>query len=106
LKIKPQIVVKMSYQGLISNTLAPVKPGTVISLTDRELKQDPKDLASSRIQAVFKADYSHPAFSTQTGPRTTIREQVLAMSLFPNIINAKYNKSQTGAYTTGGAVGP
>jgi hypothetical protein len=96
----------MSYQGLISHTLAPVKPGTVISLTDKELKQDPKDLASSKIQGVFKADYSHPAFSTQTGPRTTIREQVLAMSLFPNIINAKYDKTETGAYRSGGATGP
>jgi hypothetical protein len=96
----------MSYQGLISHTLAPVKPGTVISLTDRELKQDPKDLASSKMKVIYENKYTHPAFSTQTGPRTTIREQVLAMSLFPNIINSKYTKEETGAYRSGGAVGP
>ena len=96
----------MSYQGLISRTLAPVKPGTVIPLSQTELNQDPKDLASSRIRAVYEAEYEHPAFSTQTGPRTTIREQVLAMSLFPNIINSKYNKTETGAYRSAGAVGP
>jgi hypothetical protein len=96
----------MSFQGLVSQTLAPVRPGTVIKLTDKELKQDPKDLASSKIRAVYEADYTHPTFSTQTGPRTTIREQVLAMSLFPNIISATYNKGLTGTFATGGAVGP
>jgi len=106
LKIKPQIVVKMSYQGLITSTLAPVKPGTVIPLSQTELNQDPKDIASSKIRGVYENNYHHPAFSTQTGPRTTIREQVLAMSLFPNIINAKYNKGLTGTFASAGAVGP
>jgi hypothetical protein len=63
-------------------------------------------LASSRIRAVFEADYGHPAFSTHTGPRNTVRERVLLMSLFPNIYNQKYNKGLTGTFATGGAVGP
>jgi hypothetical protein len=93
LKIKPQTTVKM---------LAPVRPGTVIKLTDRELKQDPKDLASSKIRGVYENTYKHPVFSSQVGPRETIKERVLAMSLYPNVVNAKYNKQDTGTYRSAG----
>ena len=36
----------MAY-GLISDTKAPVRPGTVIRLTDAELKSDSKDAAAT-----------------------------------------------------------
>ena len=43
----------MAY-GLISDTKAPVRPGTVIKLTEANLKADPKDSASTAVKAMFE----------------------------------------------------
>jgi hypothetical protein len=92
----------MSSLGIVSQTLAPVRPGTVIKLTEQELNQDPKDMASSKIRGMFLDKPHRPSMSTTTGPRGSLKENILAMSLFPNIINANYRLSQTGTMRTAG----
>lgn len=92
----------MSSLGIVSQTLAPVRPGTVIPLSERELKQDPKDLASSQIRAMYEVKQYRPNLSSSVGARGSLKENILAMSLFPNIYNANYRLSQTGTMRTAG----
>ena len=95
----------MSF-GIISKTLAPVKPGTVIKLTEDDLHADPVRSASVKMKAVYEAQDHRPTYSTPVGPRQTVKENILLASLFPNIYNGMYNKKATGTYAGGGAVGP
>lgn len=89
--------------GILPAAKAPVRPGTVIKLTADELNADPKDAASTRIKSMFLEKRHQPAFSTSTGPRGDIRQNILLASLFPNIFNSVYNKQETGTMRTAGA---
>ena len=95
----------MSF-GIISKTLAPVKPGTVIKLTEDDLKADPVRSASVKVKAMYEVKDYRPGYSSSVGPRQTVKENLLLASLFPNIYNGMYNKKATGTYAGGGAVGP
>lgn len=91
--------------GLVSNTRAPVMPGTVIRLTEKELSSDPTDQANTRVRAMFEA---HTApyqvdMSTQFGPMPELRNKILMLSLYPNVMNSKksYRKEETGTFRSG-----
>lgn len=91
--------------GLVSNTRAPVMPGTVIKLSEKELSSDPKDQASTKVRAMFEA---HTApyqidMSTQVGPIPELKKKILMLSLYPNVMNSKksYRKEETGTFRSG-----
>ena len=93
----------MAY-GLISDTKAPVRPGTVIRLTDAELKADPKDQASTKVKAMFLTAREAPKYEPhQVGPIRDVKHHLQMLSLFPNVGNSKksYKKNETGAYRSG-----
>jgi hypothetical protein len=93
----------MAY-GLISDTKAPVRPGTVIRLTDAELKADPKDQASTKIKAMFLTAREAPMYHPhQVGPIKDVKHHIQMLSLFPNTANSgkSYKKNETGAFRSG-----
>jgi hypothetical protein len=95
----------MAY-GLISDTKAPVRPGTVIKLTEANLKADPKDQASTRVKAIFDAHREAPKYEPhQVGPIRDVKHHIQMLSLFPNVANSRmtYKKNETGAYRSGTA---
>lgn len=93
----------MAY-GLISDTKAPVRPGTVIKLTDAELKADPKDQASTRVKAMFESHRVAPKYEPhQVGPIADVKHHIQMLSLFPNVANSgkSYKKNETGTFRSG-----
>lgn len=93
----------MAY-GLISDTKAPVRPGTVIRLTDAELKADAKDSVAKRIKAEFESQRPAPRYLPhQVGPYEDVKHHILMLSLFPNVANSgmTYKKNETGAFRSG-----
>lgn len=93
----------MAY-GVISDTKAPVRPGTVIHLTDAELSADPKDQASTKIKAMFLTAREAPRYEAhQVGPVGDVKHRIQMLSLFPNVANSgkSYKKNETGAYRSG-----
>jgi hypothetical protein len=97
----------MAY-GLVSESRAAVRPGTVIKLTPEELSSDPVDQSNTRVRAMFKAYNEPPKFQgTEAGPAKDVRTQILGMSLFPNVVNSKktYDKKETGTFRAGTTVG-
>jgi hypothetical protein len=97
----------MAY-GLVSESRAAVRPGTVIKLTPEELSSDPVDQSNTRVRAMFKAYSEPPKYrDNQVGPAKDVRTQILGMSLFPNVVNSKktYDKKDTGTFRAGTTVG-
>jgi len=95
----------MAY-GLISDTKAPVRPGTVIRLTDADLNADPKDQASTKVKAMFLTAREAPKYEPhQVGPIADVKNHIKMLSLFPNTANSgkSYKKNETGAYRSGTA---
>ena len=93
----------MAY-GLISDTKAPVRPGTVIRLTDAELKSDSKDAAATAIKAMFESTRAAPKYEPhQVGPIGDVKHRIQMLSLFPNTANSgkSYKKNETGAFRSG-----
>jgi hypothetical protein len=88
--------------GLLPSTLAPVRKGTVIKLTAEELSADPKDIANTRIKAVYRAKEYRPGFSPTVGPTQSLRQRILMCSLFPNIFNANYQFRSSGTMAVQG----
>ena len=93
----------MAY-GLISDTKAPVRPGTVIRLTDAELKADPKDASITAIKAMFLSSRAAPKYEPhQVGPIRDVKHRIQMLSLFPNVANSgkSYKKNETGTFRSG-----
>ena len=93
----------MAY-GLISDTKAPVRPGTVIKLTEANLKADPKDSAATAIKAMFESTRAAPRYEPhQVGPVGDVKHRIQMLSLFPNTANSgkSYKKDETGAFRSG-----
>jgi hypothetical protein len=93
----------MAY-GLISDTKAPVRPGTVIKLTEANLKADPKDQASTKVKAMFESRREAPKYeSHQVGPIRDVKHQIQMLSLFPNTANSakSYKKDESGTFRSG-----
>jgi len=93
----------MAY-GLISDTKAPVRPGTVIKLTEANLKADPKDQAATKIKAVYETRRDAPRYEPhQVGPAGDVKHQIQMLSLFPNTANSgkSYKKNESGTFRSG-----
>jgi predicted metalloendopeptidase len=93
----------MAY-GLISDTKAPVRQGTVIKLTEANLKADPKDSAATAVKAMYESRRDAPKYeSHQVGPIRDVKHQIQMMSLFPNVANSgkSYKKGETGTFRSG-----
>ena len=93
----------MAY-GLISDTKAPVRPGTVIKLTEANLKADPKDSSITAVKAIFESQRVAPKYEPhQVGPADDVKHRILMLSLFPNVANSgkSYKKDETGTFRSG-----
>ena len=93
----------MAY-GLISDTKAPVRPGTIIKLTEANLKADPKDSASTAVKAMFESRREAPKYEPhQVGPIKDVKHHIQMLSLFPNTANSgkSYKKNETGTFRSG-----
>jgi hypothetical protein len=93
----------MAY-GLISDTKAPVRPGTVIKLTEANLKADPKDSVATAIKAMFESRREAPKYERhQVGPVADVKQRIQMLSLFPNVANSgkSYKKNETGTFRSG-----
>lgn len=72
-----------------------VKKGEVIALhplpeaTRTELNRTEAEEQAAKIRAVYLDKKSRPK-KTPVGPATTMRERILACSLFPNVYNQHY----------------
>jgi hypothetical protein len=71
------------------------KRGEVIPAHIPELARDPAMAQSARISAVHKVK---PAAvpAGQVGPVASLRERILAISLFPNVYNRKFLDREMG----------
>lgn len=74
------------------------KKGTLLAKGDVKWDlelTDPLEAQKAEIHAIYKTKYEKPV-KPSVGPAHSMREHILAMSLFPNVFNRKMVMTESG----------
>jgi len=85
------------------NPARPLRP--VPDIVDKIYKQGPEVKQVLKISDEYLQKRPNPASQATIGPINTIREAILRLSLFPNLVNKiEYKKEDLGAFQGGGNI--